>query len=82
VNCCVVPFAIDAVAGVTVMEVSAAGVTVRDAVPVIAPEVAVMVTGPPGATPVATPVEAIVAMALLDEVQATVLVKLCVVPSV
>jgi hypothetical protein len=43
----VVPFAIDAVAGVTVMEASAAGVTVNDAVPVIVPEAAVMVTGPP-----------------------------------
>ncbi len=77
-NCCVVPFAIEAEAGVTVMEVSVALVTVNDAVPVMAPDVAVMITVVPVMMPVATPVEAIVASAVLDEVQVAVLVRFCV----
>src|SRR5260221_10419417 len=46
----------DALAGVTVIYVSAAAVTVSEAVPVMAPDAAVRVTGPPAFTPVATPV--------------------------
>lgn len=46
-NCWVVPFAMEGAAGVTVIEVRLAWVTLRDAVPLTEPEVAVMVTGPP-----------------------------------
>ena len=73
--------AIEAELGVTVMELRVAVVTASDAVPLIVLDVAVMVTLP-SVTPVATPVEAIVAMELLEEVQAAVLVRFCVVPSV
>ena len=44
VNCCVVPAAILAVAGLTVIEVNA--VTVRTAVPLVVPELAVIVVVP------------------------------------
>jgi hypothetical protein len=81
VNCCVVPFAIEAEAGATVMEVSVALVTVNDAVPIMAPDVAVMVTVVFVMMPVATPVEAIVASAVLDEAHVAVLVRFCVVLS-
>ena len=54
VNCWVVPAAIDAVVGATVMVRSTAGVTVKAAVPKMAPDVAVMVLAPV-ATPVARP---------------------------
>ena len=81
-NCCVVPLAIEAEAGVTVMELRVALVTVSDAVPLVAPEVAVIVTVVPVTMPVATPLEAIVASEVLEEVQFTVLVRFCVVPSV
>jgi hypothetical protein len=46
VNCWAVPFAIEALAGVTEMEVKTAGVTVNAADPLIEPDLAVMVEGP------------------------------------
>src|SRR5258707_1171066 len=58
-----------------------AAVTVSEAVPAMAPEVAVRVTGPPAFTPVATPVALTVAIVLSDEVHVAVLVRFCVVPS-
>ena len=54
VNCCVWPWAIEAVAGVTEMLTSVAVVTVNTAVPRIRPEVAVIVEAPVP-TPVARP---------------------------
>ena len=46
VNCCVYPFATDAVPGVTAIEVNTAAVTVNVAEPVIVPEAAVIVAVP------------------------------------
>jgi hypothetical protein len=75
VNCCVVPLAIEAETGVTVMELRVALVMVSDAVPLIAPEAAVIVTVVPVTKPVATPLEAIVASVVLEEVQVTAPVR-------
>lgn len=69
-------------AGLTVMELRVAGVTVSEVVPVMVPEVAVMVTGPPTATALATPVGIIVAIALFEVLQATLPVMFCVLLSV
>src|SRR5260221_8103722 len=80
-NGAVFPTATDALAGVTVIDVSAAAVTVSEAVPAMAPEVAVRVTGPPAFTPVATPLALAVAIVFSDEVHVAVLVRFCVVPS-
>jgi len=74
VNGCVSPAATLVEAGATVIVCSVAAVTVSCAVPLIAAlavEVAVMVTGPPAFTPVATPEVLIVAIVLSDEVQFT-----------
>ncbi len=80
VNCWVAPFGMDAVPGVTAIEVSTA-VTVNVAVPVIFPELAVIVTVP-AATPVANPVCCpTVAIAVLDEVQLADVVRFFVLPS-
>ena len=65
-------------AGVTAIETSAAGLTVRAALPLIAPLVAVMV-GLPTAVPVARPVEAMLAPVVEDQVT---VVNGCVLPSV
>jgi hypothetical protein len=54
------------------------GVTVSGAVPLIAPEAAVIVTGPPAKTPVARPVLEIEAMLGDEEVHTTALVRFCV----
>ena len=77
VNCCVRPLAMDGAAGVTAIETSVALVTVSDAVPLMEPDVAVMVEVP-AATAVARPPEAMVAAAVLDELHVTVLVMSCV----
>lgn len=55
VYCCVLPAATEADAGVTEIEVRVAAVTVRDAEPLIFPEVAVIVAVP-ALTPLASPV--------------------------
>jgi hypothetical protein len=68
--------------GVTVIELRAAGVTVSEVVPVMAPDVAVMVTGPPTATALATPVGRIVAIELFEVLHVTLPVMFCVVLSV
>jgi hypothetical protein len=63
--------------GLTVIEVNAAAVTVSEAVPLIEPEVAVMVTGPPTATPEAKPVpEAMFPIAAFEEVHVTLVVMI------
>ena len=80
VNCWVVPGLNSGFGGVTVSEVSAAGVTVNPVEPVIVPEVAWMVVLPV-ATAVASPPALMVATVVLVEVQVTVLVRFCVLPS-
>ena len=80
-NCFTFPGAMDAVAGVTAIDVSTAAVTVSVAVPFTVPEVAEIVTVP-AATPFASPVwMPIVAFAVLDDVQFAVAVRFCVEPS-
>jgi hypothetical protein len=79
VNCWVVPLAIDAVLGVTAIEVSTGAVTVNVADPLIVPDVAVMVALP-CATPEASPALT-VATEVADEVQLALVVKFCVLPS-
>jgi hypothetical protein len=76
-NCCVVPGAIDGLAGVTAIETSPA-FTVRLAVPVTLPSFALMVLAP-AALAVTIPVDAAVTAAL-DELQVTLLVRSCVGP--
>jgi hypothetical protein len=81
VNCCVFPAATDGLVGVTAIEVKTAAVTVNVAVPLILPEVAVIVAVPalmPFASPVWKPTVAVV---VLDEVQFAVVVRFCVEPS-
>ena len=78
VNCCVFPAATDGFAGVTAMDVSTAAVKVNEVVPLTAPEVALIVTGPPAFTPVAKPAALIVATVVSDELQVTEPVKFCV----
>jgi hypothetical protein len=85
VNCCVVPVAIVSLAGVTAIEISAAGVTVTEVDPFTVPEAAVIVVTPV-ATLVATPCVpvALLIVAILgaEELHTAVLVTSCVVPSV
>jgi hypothetical protein len=78
VNCCVFPAATDGFAGVTAMDVSTAAVKVRVVVPLIAPDTALIVTGPPDFTPVARPAALIVAIVVSDELQVTEFVRFCV----
>src|SRR5512143_3147833 len=58
--------------GCTVTVATGTGVTVTDDVPVFVSAFAVMLTGPPIATPVTRPVDETVAMALLLDVHVTV----------
>jgi len=79
VNCWVVPGAIDAVLGVTAIETND-GVTVKAAVPLIDPELAVIVAVP-GASPVANPVcLPTLATDSAEEVHVAEVVRFCVVP--
>ena len=82
VNAKVCPAATVPALGLTVIEVRTAGVTVSDAVPVMAPDVAVMVTGPPAATPVAKPALVIEAVPVAEDVHVTLPVMFCVLLSV
>jgi hypothetical protein len=79
VNCLVVLVGIVEFAGVTAMETKVAAVTVRDAVPLTDPDVAVTVVVPVP-TLVASPVVSIVATALEEEDQDNE-VNSCVLPS-
>ena len=80
-NCWLVPNAIDGFAGVTAMDTNEAEVTVRMVDPVTDPEIAEMVVVPPP-VPVARPPLEIVATPCDEELQFTVLVRFCVLPSV
>jgi hypothetical protein len=81
VNCCVVPKGIDGLAGMTVIDTSAAGVTVSVVVPLTLPTEALMVALPIAAL-CARPIEATVTTAVELEAQVAVLVRFCVVESV
>src|ERR1700733_2890522 len=80
VNCCVPPFTIDGLAGVTAIDTNIGGVTVSVVEPLIEPELACIVVLP-APTPVASPPLVIVATVVLLEVQLTELVRFCWVPS-
>jgi hypothetical protein len=73
VNCCVALSVIDRSAGVTAIDTSAAGPTVRVALPVTPPEVAV-IWAVPCVAPLATPLDVIGATLVFDELHETVLV--------
>ena len=79
VNCCVVPFAIEALAGLIEIPDKRGGVTDNDADPLIAPEEALMLVAP-WLRPIASPPLLTVATPTADEVHCTVLVRFCVVP--
>lgn len=70
VNCCVRPLMIEGAAGVTAMEASVAAVTVRVDVPLMDPDVAVIVV-PPAAALVAKPPGLMVATLVADDVHVT-----------
>jgi hypothetical protein len=72
--------AIEGFAGVTAIDCSVAAVTVRVVEPLIAPDVALIVEFPTPA-PVASPAALIVAVVVVPELHATVLVRFWVVPS-
>jgi hypothetical protein len=78
VNCFVVSGAIVEFVGVTAMETRLAPVTVREAVPLTEPEVAVIVAVP-GLPPMANPLELIVAE--FDELLQVTFCSSCVLPS-
>ena len=84
VNCCRVPRGMEGLAGDTTIESKLALVTVRVALEAMLPELAVMIEVPgvnPFASP-ATPLTSILATAGFDELQLTVDVMFCVLPSV
>jgi len=81
VNCWFVPNAIDGFAGGIAIETRAALVTVRVVDPLTVPELAAMVVVPVP-VPVASPAVEIVATACEEELQVTVPVMSCVLPSV
>jgi hypothetical protein len=81
VNCWFVPNAIEGVAGVTAMDTRAAAVTVRVVDPLTVPELAATMVVPTP-VPVARPPLEIVATPGDEELQFTVLVRFCVLPSV
>jgi hypothetical protein len=79
VNCCAVPLAMEAFAGVTTIDTKTR-VTVRLVEPLIAPEVACIVALP-APTPVANPALVIVATEVFAELHVTALVRFCVLAS-
>ena len=79
-NCWFVPNAIEGFAGVTAMETRAAAVTVRVVDPLTGPELAATVVVPTP-VPVARPPLAMLATPCDEELQVTVLVRFCVLPS-
>jgi hypothetical protein len=80
VNCCVLPWAIDGLAGPTEIDTNTAAPIVRVVLPVTPVEVA-LIWEVPWATPVATPPAVMVATAVFDESHVAVLVKSSVDPS-
>jgi len=79
-NCCVVPATIEGFVGAIAIDCNVAAVTVRTVEPEIDDDVAVMVELPTPA-PTASPDELIVAVVGVPEVQITLDVRFCVVPS-
>ena len=79
-NCCVVPSAIDGLAGVREIESRCAGTTVRTVLSVNGPTVAVIVVEP-AATVVASPFELTVATSVADELHVTPLLRSALEPS-
>src|ERR1700683_201795 len=85
VNCCIVPNAIDGVAGVTVIDTSVAAVTVSSVALLTVPEVAVIFALPSPtllASPCVGAALLIVATPGVSELHCTVSVMFCVLPSV
>ena len=85
VNCAVVPSGILGIAGVTVIETNAAGVTVKAVDPLTVPAVAVIIVWPRetlAACPMFGAVALIVATPATDELHATEAVTSSVLPSV
>jgi hypothetical protein len=80
-NCWFVPNAIEGFAGVTAIETRPALVTVRVVDPLTVPELAAIVVVPVP-IPLASPAVEIVAIVREDELQVTVPVMSCVLPSV
>jgi hypothetical protein len=80
-NCWFVPNAIEGFAGVTAIETRPALVTVRVVDPLTVPELAAIVVVPVP-IPLASPAVEIVAIVREDELQVTVPVMFCVLPSV
>jgi hypothetical protein len=81
VNCCVVPFEIEGLAGVTAMDFNVAAVTAKtSAGEVMPPRLAVMLLVPVP-TPVANPAALIVATVVVAEFHVTWLVMFAVVES-
>jgi len=79
VNCWVEPAPIDAVLGVTAIELKVAAVTVNVADPLIVPDVAVIMAVPTLML-VANPVLFTVAMEVAEDVHVALVVRFCVVP--
>ena len=73
VNCCVVPFAIEGFAGVTAIDTTTAGPTVKVVLPVTPAELA-LTWEVPCVAPVARPATVIVATAGFDDTHVTELV--------
>jgi hypothetical protein len=82
VNCCVRPFAIIVLAGVTAIDTSVAAVTVSVAVLLVTPLDAAVMFEAPRATPVAKPELVIVAIPVADEFHVALAVKSAVLESV
>ena len=81
VNCWFAPHEIEGFAGVTAIDTRVAAVTVRVVDPVTVPELAPTVVVPT-LVPVARPLPEILATPCDEELQVTVLVRFCVLPSV
>ena len=76
-NCCVNPFAIEGFAGVTLIDVSVAAVTVRTVEPLTLPKVA-LIDEVPAPTPLARPPVVIVATLVVADTHVTLAVMFCV----
>jgi len=81
VNCSVVPFAIDGLAGVTAIDTSVAAVTVNVSGGLVTPLNAAVICDVPTPAPVATPAEVIVATVVVPDTHVAWLVKFCVLVS-
>ena len=77
-NCCVLPLAIDGLAGVTAIDTSVAAVTVSTSAGEVTPLSAAVMLLVPTPAPVARPVVVIVAVVVVAEFHVTVLVITCV----